>query len=327
MKKILLLTCVTLSALLTFAQETKKVAILEVVDKEEKVSYANKLILRSSLAKAMTETPGYEAYDRTDLDAILGEQNFQRTGLVSNDQIKQLGEMTGAQYVLVAEAVVVDAQNMFITAKLLDVETARTEITNNQMMGVSAKEIKRGCQLLASNLVKPGHAASATQPIAVTNNSLASITKVSNNEYRMNGTVMDRKAYENFIYQNCPEAWKKHLQAKQMIAAGWTFFSVGVPLIGTFALIQKGDNLMSESGRDYDSPDYIKGRNLHISGIVCGSIGAGFVGLGSALLAGGYSSKHNTYKVYNKKCAPYASTPITFNLTAGYNGVGMVMHF
>ena len=102
------------------AQDVKRVAILETVDKENKVSYANKLILRANLSKAITNTAGYEAYDRTDIDAIMGEQNFQRTGMVSNEQIKRLGEMTGANYILVAEAVVVDAKTMFITAKLLD---------------------------------------------------------------------------------------------------------------------------------------------------------------------------------------------------------------
>ena len=123
--------------------QVKRVAILETVDRENKVSYANKLILRANLSKAITQTSGYEAYDRTDVDAIMSEQDFQRTGLVSNDQIKRLGEMTGANYILVAEAVVVDAKNMFITAKLLDVETARTIMTDNVMMGTSADEIQK----------------------------------------------------------------------------------------------------------------------------------------------------------------------------------------
>ena len=45
--------------------QVKRVAILETVDKENKVSYANKLILRANLSKAITNTAGYEAYDRT----------------------------------------------------------------------------------------------------------------------------------------------------------------------------------------------------------------------------------------------------------------------
>ena len=159
-----------------FAQEVKRVAILETVDRENKVSYANKLILRANLSKAITQTSGYEAYDRTDIDAIMGEQNFQRTGLVSNEQIKRLGEMTGANYILVAEAVVVDSKNMFITAKLLDVETARTIMTDNLMMGTSADAIQEGCMVLAKKLF---HEEVKKEVILVTDNDEAKVETLS----------------------------------------------------------------------------------------------------------------------------------------------------
>lgn len=133
--------------------QVQKVAILETVDKEGNIPYAHKLMLRSNLAKAITNAPGFEAYDRTDMDAIMGEQNFQRTGMVSDDQIKRLGQMTGAAFILVAEAVKVDDQNMFITAKILNVETAKTEMTDNTLMGVSANDIQHGCESLANKLL------------------------------------------------------------------------------------------------------------------------------------------------------------------------------
>lgn len=137
---------------LVFAQ-VKKIAILETVDKQGEISYAHKLMLRSNLSKAITNTEGFEAYDRTDIDAIVSEQDFQRTGLVSDDQIKQLGEMTGAAYILVAEAVKVDAQNMFITAKILNVETAKTEMTDNLLMSTTPSDIQQGCENLANKLL------------------------------------------------------------------------------------------------------------------------------------------------------------------------------
>ena len=71
--------------------ETKKVAILETVDKEGNVPYALKLMVRSSLSTAIAETPGYEAYDRVDVASILGEHEFQRTGLIKEDDIKRFG--------------------------------------------------------------------------------------------------------------------------------------------------------------------------------------------------------------------------------------------
>ncbi|MBR4564858.1 MAG: hypothetical protein IKO26_10455 [Paludibacteraceae bacterium] len=156
MKRFLLFLLCLLPIMVT--AQIQKVAILETVDREGNISYAIKLMLRSNLAKAITNAPGYEAYDRTDMDAIMGEQNFQRTGLVSDAQIKRLGEMTGASYILVAEAVKVDEQNMFITAKILNVETAKTEVTDNALMGVSASDIQHGCESLANKLLGIGSA-------------------------------------------------------------------------------------------------------------------------------------------------------------------------
>ena len=155
MRRLLLIFC--LLPILTIAQ-IQKVAILETVDREGNIPYAYKLMLRSNLAKAITNAPGYEAYDRTDMDAIMGEQNFQRTGLVSDDQIKRLGVMTGATYILVAEAVKVDEQNLFITAKILNVETAKTEMTDNALMGISSNDIQHGCESLANKLLGLGSA-------------------------------------------------------------------------------------------------------------------------------------------------------------------------
>ncbi len=107
-----------------FAQATvKKVAILETVDKRENVPYGILLQVRSSLTYAISSNEGYEGYDRVDMSAITGEQNFQRTGMVNDEQIKRLGEMTGASYVLIAEAAIYDDEHIIIAAKILDVET------------------------------------------------------------------------------------------------------------------------------------------------------------------------------------------------------------
>lgn len=61
MKKFLLLCLLATMSIISYAQETKKVAILEVVDKEGKLTYSQKLMLRSNLARAITNTAGFEA--------------------------------------------------------------------------------------------------------------------------------------------------------------------------------------------------------------------------------------------------------------------------
>lgn len=152
MKKITFFIAVLTMAVTAMAQE--KVAILETVDKSGDISYGIKLLLRSSLTTAISNTPGYEGYDRVDMASIAGEQEFQRTGNVSDDQIKQLGMASGAKYVLVAEAAKYDDVRIIITAKLLDVETFGVKSSAVQLTGTSADEMQRSCEQLAKQLIK-----------------------------------------------------------------------------------------------------------------------------------------------------------------------------
>lgn len=135
-----------------FAQK-RQVAILEPVDSDNALTSGVKLMLRSYLAEAVTNTDGYEAYDRTNLQQILGEQDFQRSGFVSNDDIKKIGEMTGVQYILVTEASKLDGQTLFISATILDVETARMIKKTNTTSKTDVASLQKSAQELASFLL------------------------------------------------------------------------------------------------------------------------------------------------------------------------------
>lgn len=210
--------------------QVKRVAILEPVDKENKISYSNKLILRASLTQAITNTPGYEVYDRTDIDAIMSEHSFQRTGLVGEEQIKKLGEMTGADYVLVAEAVVVDTKNIFVTAKLLDIITSRTIVT--EIMQIDIESMQTGCVALAKKIFSSkkelnfGEQTSAGPQIV--RNSKVDQRLFGVGVYSYGETQMDQKAFEKFLRENSPQAYKKYMKGKSCIAVGWTFLPVGI---------------------------------------------------------------------------------------------------
>ena len=108
MKKHFLITLLLMVLAMASTAQNKKIAILETVDREGKVPYGIRLQLRSNLTYAISNTPGYEGYDRVDMAQIMGEHDFQRTGLVSEEQIRKLGEMTGAGSILVAETAIYD---------------------------------------------------------------------------------------------------------------------------------------------------------------------------------------------------------------------------
>ena len=315
-----------------FAQEVKRVAILETVDKENKISYANKLILRASLSKAITLTEGYEAYDRTDVDAIMSEQDFQRTGMVSNDQIKRLGEMTGANYILVAEAVQVDYKNMFITAKLLDVETARTIMTDNVMMGTTADEIQEGCKTLSEKLFsntptnktssKVAAKASATQIPEMSNVEIGTEMLIVNSKsdqkllgvkkYSYGNYQMDERAFREFWYKNHSRAYADYMKGKKLVNAGWWTMGAGFLLA-----IPIGCGLL----------DILWEEEL-----------AAFWGIGGAavvssipILGVGYAKRNRAYDLRNYSyTANYSMTnqpAVSLSVQSSQNGIGLALNF
>lgn len=324
------LTLLLLLSAAVVSAETMRVAILEPVDRENKVSYATKLVLRSNLAKAVTNTAGYEAYDRSDMDAIMGEQNFQRTGMVSEDQIKRLGEMTGAKYILVAEAAVIDAQNMFITAKVLDVETARTIMTDNLMMGMDAKSIQEGCAKLAGNLFRTTASVPTTKartkekaPV-VTNAPITNVIKMerlNKNLYTYGGTEMDAKAMEQFLRNNCPAAYSKYTSGKTLKKAGWWTFGAGLAMTigGSVMLGCVPSYYEIENGATYD-------HGLEGAGIAFVCLGPiSMVGAGIPLLCVGYHRTNHAHEIFNRQCA--TKEKLTLNLQANQNGLGLALNF
>ena len=322
-----------------FAQEVKRVAILETVDKENKISYANKLILRASLSKAITQTEGYEAYDRTDVDAIMSEQDFQRTGMVSNDQIKRLGEMTGANYILVAEAVQVDYKNMFITAKLLDVETARTIMTDNVMMGTTADEIQAGCKTLSEKLFsntptnktssKVATKASATQIPEMSNVEIGTEMLIVNSKsdqkllgvkkYSYGNYQMDERAFREFLYKNHSRAYADYMKGKKLVNAGWWTMGAGV-----VSMIGIGVGCLIEGY-------YYGEEELESAGIAFMTLGGAAIASSIPILGVGYAKKNRAYDLRNYSyTANYSMTnqpAVSLSVQSSQNGIGLALNF
>lgn len=314
MKKIFFLTCLMLSAALTFAQATKKVAILEVVDREGRLSYSQKMMLRSNMARAITNTIGYEAYDRSDMDAIMSEQDFQRTGLVSETEIRKLNEMTGVSLILVTEAVLTGDNRIFVSVKILNVETGRVEMMDNLTMENDPQEMQNGCMKIATRLFGQTSTTSAIERYT--------INRISSKEYLYINNSLNEKEYARFLEINCPDAYKTYVKGKKLTKAGWATFGCGMPiaLFGAFWLASyQGAELYKLD--NYPDQQKFVGASLLIVGSVITA------GVSVPLLSVGYTKKNNAYKMYNSKCASSTAVPLTFNLTAGQNGIGLAMQF
>ena len=155
MKELLIILLSALSLTVVAQQnEVKRIAILETVDRAGDVNLGVKNLLRQSITFGINRLQGYEGYNRVDMAQITGEHNFQRTGYVSDSDIKKLGSMTGAQYVLIAEATNYDATHILVFANLVDVETGR--VTNSsipKVAGIDPEQMHRDCAEVAKSLL------------------------------------------------------------------------------------------------------------------------------------------------------------------------------
>lgn len=292
--------------------QVKRVAILETVDKENKVSYANKLVLRTSLSKAIANTSGYEVYDRTDVDAIMSEHTFQRTGLVNSDQIKRLGEMTGAEYILVAEAVKINAQNLFVTAKLLDVETARTIVT--EMLEINTDHLQQGCMILAKKMFSDKRELDfGTAPVGpqLVRNSRTDQKLWGLEVYSYGDMQIDKKEMKTFLRNNNPNVYKQYMKGQSTINVGWGVAGAGVAVVAT-------------SGIMFYFDSYLRIDEFIYIGVM--SAGAAITLTSIPILCVGHKRQKNAINMFNQQNSRQQA-PITLNLQASQNGIGLALNF
>ena len=123
MKKLLIILLSALS-LTAFAQQ--KIALLEprAGEGSTTISGMEKAMVRGELRKAIVNQPGYEAFTRADIDQLMKEQDFQRTGNVSEADIHKMGEMSGADYICVSTLTKSNTE-FYLEAYLIHLESGR----------------------------------------------------------------------------------------------------------------------------------------------------------------------------------------------------------
>ncbi len=148
-RKLLVLTLALIITASVVAQ--KKVAVLETKCTDNSITSFQSTMVRGGMETAVGNTPGYKVYDRSSFDAIMKEQNFQRSGAVDDQQIRQLGVMAGVQYIIVPEATAA-GNEFYILVKMLDVETGEFGAVYEELCGPSGSEIRQACSNLGVQL-------------------------------------------------------------------------------------------------------------------------------------------------------------------------------
>ncbi len=154
MRKLLIILLSALS-LTAVAQQTIALLPSRIGEGSTAVTTLEKNMVRGELRKAIVNFAGYDAITRTDIDQMMQEQNFQRTGLVNEAQIKKLGEISGADYLCVS-TITKSNTEFYIEAYLVHVESGRMlspasqygELTNGKLANMFP-----ACQALAKELL------------------------------------------------------------------------------------------------------------------------------------------------------------------------------
>lgn len=314
MKKISLLIMLLLAFAMAATAQNKKIAILETVDKKGNVPYGVCLQLRSSLTYAISSTPGYEGYDRVDMASIMGEHDFQRTGMVSDEQIQRLGEMTGCTSILVAEAAIYDANHIIITAKILDVETASVKSSvPPKVSSTKPEEMQAACEEVASKLLTVEEPPIEIIEIEVeprtgllTKGNIKDI--YGNYVYYLDGERLTNKEFMELI-NNCPESYYYYEKGCRQRKTG-RILAIWVPIgfVATGAVV----GIIVHWGASI------------LAGTVIGASAGGISALVSIpFFVNGKHKKENAYQVYNEYCAKPAKPTASLSFGPATKGIGM----
>ena len=154
MKKIVILLFLSIACTVS-AQ--KKVALLEPREGEgsSPVTGMEKAMVRGELRKSIVNHTGYEAFTRADIDQMMKEQDFQRTGNVSEEDIHRMGEMSGADFLCISTLTKSNTE-FYLEAYLIDVETGKISSPASQygeLIGGKLANMLPVCQALAQELL------------------------------------------------------------------------------------------------------------------------------------------------------------------------------
>lgn len=134
-----------------------KIALLEprIGHKSSPVSGMEINMVRGELRKAIGNKEGYEALSRTEVDQMMKEQEFQRTGMVNDEQRKKMGEMLGADYICVSTITKYNSE-FYIEAFLINVESGQISNPASQygeLEGGKLSNMFAVCKVVAQELI------------------------------------------------------------------------------------------------------------------------------------------------------------------------------
>ena len=135
--------------------EKKNVAVYMAGEERKGIKGAYK-ILGGELARAISVSDRYIAVNRTEaiLEVLAKEHTYQRSGAVTDEQIRDLGKQFGARYLCIAEISDVKGGTYYLDVRIVDVVTAKTEASATAGSNLAdINEMLRVARELAGGLI------------------------------------------------------------------------------------------------------------------------------------------------------------------------------
>ena len=128
----------------------KKVAITEVVDKTGDVASGTKTFIRSALTDAITNSEGYEGYDK--ISFVSYEVTFDRTGNITSAMLTYVQQQE-MEYILVSEVTPLDKTTVLLSARIVNSSTGKIVASSSVRTYSDIDYLRSACNNLAVKLV------------------------------------------------------------------------------------------------------------------------------------------------------------------------------
>jgi len=113
----------------------KSVAVVDFVDLQGSQNELGRFLAEELSVHLINQSQGFEVLDRNHMKAIITEHKFNVSGMVDRKDIKEFGQITGAE-VIITGSTTPFGDNIRVTCKALATDTAR-------IIGAASEEIAR----------------------------------------------------------------------------------------------------------------------------------------------------------------------------------------
>jgi len=198
-------------------------------------------MVRGELRKSFGWLSDFQVLTRMDVDLMLEEHGFQQSGIVDENQRRQLGVMTGAQYICVS-TITKSGTQLYIEAYFVDVETG--QMTNPATQYANIKDgdysmLASSCNDLAKEMLGEVRPKRDNHKIPESQNNVSTNQEIIYIDLGLaSGTLWKNNDVAGFFsYNEAISKFNDHLPTKEQFDelkrfCRWTWTGSGYKVIG-----------------------------------------------------------------------------------------------